>query len=115
MENSILEDIREIVGPGDPTDNTFDKQLIIATNLAFAKLNQLGVGPRTGFSISNATAKWDDFEPDIIMKDLIKSYVVCIATINFDPPRNSFLLDSLRNNADELEWRLKLETERSDI
>lgn len=77
-------------------------------------LRQFGVGPEKGYRITDKNDKWSDFVPeDDLMYDGIKTYVCNRVRLMFDPPANSSLLESLRQNVAEFEWRLNWEYELS--
>lgn len=56
---SILTSIKKLLGIAEDY-NQFDQDLIMHINSVFSILNQLGVGPSEGFSISDSFAVWDD-------------------------------------------------------
>ena len=58
--DSILISIKKLLGIEEDYTH-FDIDLIMHINSAFMVLNQLGVGPTEGFSISDETATWSDF------------------------------------------------------
>jgi len=103
--DSILSSIKQLLGI-QVADKSFDQELVIHINSVLAVLNQLGVGPTDGFVIIDETQKWSDFIS--IRKDLelIKDYVYLKVRLLFDPPQNSFLVDSIKEQIQELEWRI---------
>lgn len=74
MENSILTSIKKLLGI-DEDYTHFDSDISIYINSAFMNLNQLGIGPTTGFKINNAEAIWGDFISDRIDLEGIKTYI----------------------------------------
>lgn len=112
MDNeSILSTIaRMILGSFDDSGsegaNPFETDLIIHINSALSTLTQLGVGSEEGFAITGTSETWEDFvgekRSDI---EMIKSYVYMKVRLMFDPPQNSFLVDSLEKQCKEFEWR----------
>jgi len=74
-------------------------------------LNQLGVGPLEGYSISGIEEKWSDFLGAVTNVEAIKSYIYLKVRLLFDPPSNSFLVEAINNQILELEWRLAVQVE----
>ena len=104
--DSILNSIKKKVGLDDDY-TVFDDVIIDNINSAFFVLWQLGVGKDTTnpFRISDATAKWSDFI-DTGMIDSCRDYVGNKVKLAFDPPTNSFLVENLKSQITELEFRM---------
>lgn len=107
MEESILVSTKKILGL-DATYTPFDLDVITHINAAFSILNQLGVGPEEGFSITDETAVWADYITLPNQLHLVKTYIYLKARILFDPPGTSFLLQSAKEQINEYEWRLNV-------
>lgn len=109
---SILLSIKKLLGIIDAYTQ-FDPDLIIYINSAFSILRQLGVGPKEGFFIEDSTATWNDFiQGDPARLRLVKAYVYMKVRLMFDPPtQSSALLDSMKRQVDEFEWRLNVEVD----
>ena len=69
-------------------------------------LNQLGVGPKEGFSISSDVETWDEFTNDNLTIESVKSYMYLKVGLLFDPPTSSNVLEARNRLVSELEWRL---------
>lgn len=110
MENSILTSIKKLLGI-EAEYTHFDQDIIIYINSAFMGLNQLGVGPITGFRIADATATWEDFMGDRLDIEGVKSYVYLKTRLTFDPPQTGYLVDAIKDQIKELEWRLNVQAE----
>lgn len=109
MDN-ILSSIKKLLGI--PTDETaFDSDIIMHINSVFVILNQLGVGPSDGFTISDDYALWSDFIPDGQNLELVKSYMYMKVRLLFDPPTSSSVLTSMEKTISEFEWRLNVQAE----
>lgn len=105
MTSSILETIAHMIGPSN--DYTyFNTDLIININSAFSRLCQLGVGPEKPFHISDETAEWKDFIDDDGQLEDVKQYIYLKVRLVFDPPANSFLIETMQKQIDTLEWLL---------
>jgi len=106
-EDSILNSVKLYL-PMEPDNTDFDSTLILYINGLFETLHQLGVGP-AGFEIKDSTTKWSDYVTDVVNIPLVKTYVGSKVRIQFDPPTNSTLLESLKANSAEAEWRLNMD------
>lgn len=108
--DSILDEIKTLLGI-DEKDLNFDRELIMHINSVLMVLAQLGVGPVTGFKIVGDTETWDSFLDDREDLEIIKSYVYLKVRLLFDPPQNSFLVESINKQIEEFEWRIQLQVE----
>lgn len=106
MDN-ILASIKERIGIAED-DNSFDTDIIDLINSAFADLNDIGVGPSEGFSISDNHDLWDDFSKDVRVLSSVKDFVYLTVKLTFDPPTQTALLTSMENRLKKLEWRLNV-------
>lgn len=87
-------------------DNFFDPELIMHINTVFSILTQLGVGPKSGFSISDNTAVWTDYLGESNFTNIVKSYLSKKVKVLFDPPSTGPLSEALNKTISELEWRI---------
>ena len=110
MNESILTTIKKLLGVPEDYEH-FDTDIIIHINSVFMILNQLGVGPSDGFSISDKTAVWSDFVSNNKKFEAIKSYVYMKVRLLFDPPTNSSVMECMNRMINEMEWRLNSEAE----
>lgn len=109
--DSILTSIKKLSGITKEYEH-FDDDLIIYINSVFLVLKQLGVGPSEGFVISSDEETWKDFIPDNkILRESVKAYVGAKVRLQFDPPVNGAVTDSLHKVISEFEWRLYVEAE----
>lgn len=110
MNKSILDSTKKILGiPEDYT--AFDLDIITHINSVFSTLDQIGVGPVGGFMIEDKEATWDDLLGTDLSLNSVKTYVFLKVKILFDPPSTSFHLEALKQQAQELEWRLNVSRE----
>lgn len=105
---SILDSIKQLLGI-DINDTSFDKELIIHINGALMILNQLGVGPTSGYSITDKNNTWEEFTLGRTDLEAIKSDVYLRVRLLFDPPQNSFLVNSIEKQISEYEWRITVQ------
>ncbi len=108
MPNSILLTIKKMLGLGDDY-TAFDVDIIVFINSALMTLQQLGVG--SGITITGPNETWDDLNPEGIMIDGVKNYIYICVKMVFDPPASSFVMDALKQQKEELEWRLREQAE----
>jgi hypothetical protein len=107
MTSSILRSTKKILGL-DFSYTAFDTDIITHINAAFSVLNQLGIGPTTGFTIEDDEANWVDFVVPAEQLNMIKTYVYLKVRMFFDPPSTSYLIEAMNQQIKELEWRLSV-------
>ena len=105
--DSILTSIKKLLGIAEEYEH-FDSDLIMHINSVFMVLNQLGVGPVEGFSITDKTETWEDFTQNNLMIQSVKSYVYLKVRLLFDPPSSSAAIEAINRQISELEWRLNV-------
>lgn len=107
MSDSILETTKKALDV--PLDyDVFDGNIIMHINSVFSTLNQIGIGPVDGFEIDDSTATWTSFIGTNVRYNLVKSYMFLRVKMLFDPPGTSFLIDAVKAQRDEFEWRLSV-------
>ena len=112
--DSILTSIKDMLGIPEE-HNHFDKQIIAHINTVFGTLNQLGVGPLSGFSIKDDTSIWSDFLSDMTEYESVKSYTYLNVRLLFDPPASSTITETITRQIDQLEWRLNVTAESKNV
>lgn len=110
MNLSILTSIKKMLGMTEDYE-PYDPVIIMHINSVLMILNQLGVGPSNGFSISDKTSTWSDFVRDDKKLESVKSYVYLKVKLLFDPPLQSTVMEAMNRMVNELEWRLNVEAE----
>lgn len=110
MYESILTSIKKLLGIPEDYEH-YDADIIMHINSVFMILNQLGVGPSNGFSITDKTAVWRNFISDNNNLEAVKSYVYMKVRLLFDPPLSSAVMECMNRMIGELEWRLNSEAE----
>lgn len=110
---SILTSIKKMLGIAEEYDH-FDPDIIIHINSVFMTLTQLGVGPAEGFIITDKSACWTDFIPDVLKLQAVKSFMHLRVKLLFDPPTNSALIEAMNRQASEFEWRLNVSAESKE-
>ena len=108
--DSILESVKKLINAEG--DEYFDTDLIIHINTVFSILTQMGVGPKEGFSISDAETTWAEFTDNEMIFNMIKTYMALRVKLFFDiASASSYYINQLQQEADELEWRLRAAAE----
>lgn len=120
MEQSILTSTKKVLGI-DAADTSFDLDITTHINTAFSYLNDLGIGPLSGFVIEDASEEWAEYFPneDDPMKlkvqlSKIKTVVFLRVKLLFDPPTIAYLLDASKEQLREAEWRLNVNREETE-
>jgi len=103
--NSILTSIKKLLGLEEDYVQ-YDNDIIIYINSVLMILNQLGVGPTTGFSITDKTKTWTDYLGTEINIESVKPYIYLKVRLIFDPPSSNSVIEAIERQITELEWRL---------
>lgn len=109
MDNpeSILGSVKKMLGIPSEYKN-FDLDIVMHINSVLFILCQLGVGPESGYVISDDSDEWTDFIPEGTNLELIKSYVFMKVRVLFDPPQSSVVMESMNRMISEFEWRINV-------
>ena len=111
--DSILMSVKKLLGVAEEY-TAFDPDIIMSINSVFTILQQLGVGPDAGFSITDKNATWDQFfTGDVVKAEAIKNYVALKVKFMFDPPTSSSVMQATTNMTNELEWRLNVACDKT--
>lgn len=113
MSDSILTSTKKVLGIEEDY-TAFDVDILMHINSVFSTLHQLGIGPDGGFSIADKTTTWATYLGDDPRMNSVRTYVFLKVRIIFDPPGTSYLIESLRKQAQEFEWRLNAAREATD-
>lgn len=113
MTDSILDSTKKVLGL-DPSYEAFDPDVLMHINSVFSTLHQLGLGPEAGFTISDNSATWDQFIGDMKHIESVKTYVYMRVRFIFDPPTTSFAIGAMKEQIQELEWRLNVVREGTE-
>lgn len=110
VNDSILATIKKMLGLDDEY-TPFDMDIVVHINAAFMTLCQMGVGPKDGFEVRNYEQTWDDFLINHVMLGAVKTWVYLQVKMAFDPPTNSFVMDAMKTQSDQILWRLNVQAE----
>ena len=108
-KDSILDLTKKMIG-FDSEYTAFDLDILTHINSTFFTLQQIGIGPSSGFVITDKDATWSQY---VVGDDLsaVKSYMFLKVKMLFDPPTTSFANEAIKNQITELEWRLNVQSE----
>lgn len=110
MTDSILDSTKKTLNLA--SDYTaFDQDIILHINSVFSTLNQLGVGPAAGFMIADKVPVWSDFLEGDPRLNNVKTYMYLRVRMLFDPPTLGYLIDAMKAQITELEWRINVQRE----
>lgn len=109
---SILLSVKKLLGI-EPTHNHFDTEIILNINSVLMVLNQLGIGS-DGFMIEDENDTWDSFLSNRKDLNAVKTYVYLKVRLMFDPPQMGYLVENIKDQIAEFEWRLNIQAE-SDL
>lgn len=109
--NSILTTIKRLLGISE-ADEHFDIDIITNINSVLVKVQQLGIGPSSGFRITSKDEVWSDLLGIRLDLESVKSYIYLKVRLIFDPPANSFLVESINKQVRDLELGLQLQAEQ---
>lgn len=108
ITDSILGSIKQMIGL--PTDyEVFNPNVIYLINTYLNVLNQQGVG-QNGFTITGETQTWAQFLGEDKDKFAMAIDYVYVRTKRiFDPSSSSAVMQALKEESDELGWRMNVE------
>lgn len=113
--DSILTSVKKMLGIPENYEY-FDADLIMHINSVFLILQQLGVGPPTGYAIKDKTNTWAEFTTYHVMNvEMVKSYMFMKVKLLFDVNGlSSYVIDAYQKRCDEFEWRLNVQVDPGD-
>ena len=131
MDQSILNTIKKLLGLA-PDYTAFDSEVVVYINSVLMTLNQIGIGPDEGFTITGPDELWTEFIPnEVTDQQGIPTYIYLKVNIKncklnidkglidtlkfeielmFDPPTSSFGQEAIKKQAEEIEWRLNVQS-----
>ena len=105
--DSILDSIKKLLGI-DQSFEQFDTDIIININSALMIARQIGVPVPPGFKVTGPYETWDEI-PQIEDIEGLKNYTYFRVRLAFDPPANSFVVEAVKDQIKEYEWRINVE------
>lgn len=113
MIESILNSVKSALNIA-VDDNAFDVDIIMFINGVMSDLNQLGVGPDSGFMITGADETWGTFLGNNPLLNNIKTYVFLAVRMLFDPPTTGYLVTAMKEQLQEHAWRISARREETE-
>jgi len=110
MDEPILNTVKKHIGIHED-DNTFDSTILTHANSAFFNLTQLGVGPQDGFHLVTGEELWSHYPGIRTDMEAIRTYLCLRVALVFDPPQMGYLVDAIKEQIKEIEWRLSVQVE----
>lgn len=112
---SILTSVKKLLGL-DESCEEFDLDLMITINGAISSLRQMGVGPLSGFLVTNKNATYSDYlgEGSLLIPN-VKLYLYYKCRLSFDTPTSSAVTEVLKECLREVEWRLRIEGDNPEL
>ena len=107
---SILTSIKKSVNLEEDCVD-YDTDIIMHINTVFSNLTMLGVGPSSGFRITDNKSKWSDFLGEDIRLENVKTYTSLRVRLIFDPPSSSAVIEAMKREIDKLEWLINVTAE----
>lgn len=111
MEDSILNDVKKFLGL-TPEYTAFDDEIIMYINSVIIILSQIGVGPTSGFRVTDGSASWDEYLSENEDPEAVKTYMGMKVKLMFDPPSGASAMEALKSVCSELEWRINVEVDK---
>lgn len=109
IQDSILDTTKRQLGL-DLEDDSYDVELVMHINSIFFIFNQVGLGPKNGFSILDKDAVWSEFigEDQI---HAVRTLMGLRVKLIFDPPDTGPMIAAIERVAEQMEWRLNIHME----
>lgn len=112
MDDSILDNVKAYLGI-QSDDTSFDPDILMAINAIMVVLNQLGVGPENPFVVEDNSQTWSDLLEDKPL-GVIREYVNLRVKLLFDPSTNNQIMDALKEQIDQFEWRILVDVDAKE-
>lgn len=104
--DSVLTSVKKLLGL-DESMKDFDVDVAINVNAAIETLRQLGANIPDGYMIRSEVETYEDMlGEEIKLRNQVEMYFYLKTRLGFDPPSNSYLVDSIKEQIDELEFRI---------
>lgn len=105
MNENILGSVKKMCNIAED-DKSFDSDLILYINSALMTIMQEWHGMDHALRLEDGTETWDDLLGDDIDFEGVKELVGLKVRMVFDPPTSSSVMDALKAEIENLEWRL---------
>lgn len=106
MNDNILNSVKKMCNVAED-DPSFDQDLILYINSALMTIMQEWHGMDHAFRVEDGSETWDDML-GVVDTDFegVKELVGLKVRMVFDPPSNSSVMQALKEEIQNLEWRL---------
>lgn len=108
--DSILDSVKSYCGIL-ANQHEFDTDILMAINAVMFSLNQLGVGPEQPFVVSSSEQTWQDLLGEDPVGG-VREYVNMRVKLLFDPSTNNQVMDALKEQIAEFEWRIVVDADK---
>lgn len=105
MTDSILDSVKKMCNVAED-DPSFNQDLILYINSALMTIMQEWHGMDHAFRVVDGSETWDDLLDDDTDFEGVKELVGLKVRMVFDPPSNSSVMQALKDEIQNLEWRL---------
>ncbi len=105
MNDSILESVKRVCNIA-PDDESFDPELIIYINSTLMTIFQEWHDQSKAIKIEDGTETWGDLLGDDTDYEAVKEVVGLKVRLVFDPPSNGSVMQAMKDQIADLEWRL---------
>lgn len=115
LYDSVLNSTKKLIGI-DPSDKSFDMDILFHLNAALFTLIQLGVITKPYTIKSEYDTYFDVFgnlSEDIVSQAAL--YLAMKTKLGFDPPSISIVNEVLKTQIAEAEWRLNVSVDPPDV
>lgn len=113
-EDNILLSVKQALGGLTEEYTVFDGQICMFIKGVFEKLDQIGVEPDSDF-VFKPTSKWSQYLTEGKLLESAKTYMALNVKLLFDPPSNSSVMEAIKEQMNELEWRMQTMVESRKI
>lgn len=112
--DSILQSVKKLLGIPEDYEH-FDQDIIMHINSSLLSLRQIGIGPDGGYAVTGSADTWQSVYGSYKNLEAVKTYVYLKVRLLFDPPTSQALIDAIKSQTAELEWRLREEAETMNL
>ena len=105
MNDNILNSVKKMCNVAED-DPSFDQDLILYINSALMTIMQEWHGMDQAFRVEDGAETWDDLLGEDTNFEGVKELVGLKVRLVFDPPSNSSVMQALKDEIQNLEWRL---------
>lgn len=108
----VLTSIKKLLGIVKE-DTSFDADVLMYINSNLVILSQIGVVISAEAPMIDDNTTWEEIIPDINKLEFIKTFIYLKVKLIFDPPLNNAVSDAMKQNINELEWRISVAVDQN--